>query len=122
MASIRDTNTTNKELFDTIRDLKKLSNSTGVGVYRAVAAKLAAPASQRSAVNLSKIDRNTKDGETVVVPGKVLGSGSLSKKVTIVGFSASQTAIEGIERAGSKFVTIKDYVSKKHDPKMRIIG
>ncbi len=122
MAAIRKTQTTNKVLFDTIRDLKKLSNSTGSSVYRAVAAKLAAPESQRPEVNLDKIEKYSQDKEVVIVPGKVLANGILTKKVTIVGFKASDSAIAKIEKAGAKFVEIREYISKKHDAKMKILG
>lgn len=122
MASVRNTKTTNQVLFDTIRDLTKLSNTTGVLVYKAVAERLSAPASQRVEINLSHIDKHCKDGETIIVPGKVLGDGILAKKLTIVGFAASATAIAKIEKAGSKFVKIKDFLAKKSDTKLRIIG
>ncbi len=122
MATIRKTQTTNQVLFDTIRELKKLSNSTGANVYRAVAAKLSSTASQRPEVNLDRIEKYSQDKEVVIVPGKVLGNGTLTKKVTIVGFKASETAIAKIEKAGATFVEIKDYISKKHDAKMKILG
>ena len=122
MASIKKTKTTNVELFDTIRDLKKLSNKTGVNVYKAVAAKLAAPASQRSEVNLSKIEKFAQDKESVIVPGKVLATGILNKKVTIIAFSASESAKVKIEKAGAKFITIKEYIANKPSNKIRILG
>jgi large subunit ribosomal protein L18e len=115
------TQTTNKVLFDTIRDLKKVSIKTGTSVFRAVADDLSASASQRAQVNLSRLERLTKDGEKVIVPGKVLGDGIFSKKITVIAFSASQSAIEKLEKAGSKFIEIKDYISKNPDSKVRII-
>lgn len=121
MAQKLKTKTTNQVLFDTIRDLKKLSNKTGVNVYKAVAEKLSAPASQRSQTNLSKIEKFANDKETVIIAGKVLGEGILTKKVTIVAFSASESAIEKIEKAGSKFVTIKDYIAKNPSNKIKIL-
>lgn len=122
MATIRKSQTTNQVLFDTIRDLRKLSNSTGAGVYKAVAAKLAATASQRAEVNLDRIEKYVNENETIIVPGKVLATGTLTKKVTIVGFKASESALEKIKKSGSTFIEIRDYISKKHDVKMRIIG
>jgi len=117
------TKTTNQVLFDTIRDLKKLSNKTGVKVFGAVADKLSSSASQRSEVNLSLIEKHVKDGETIIVPGKVLSTGTLTKKkLTIVGFKASESSIKKIEAAGSKFIEIRDYISKKPETKIRIIG
>ena len=122
MASLKKTQTTNKVLFDCIRNLVKYSNSTGLKVYKAVANKLSAPASQRPKVNLGHIEKHCQDGETIIVPGKVLGDGQLTKKLTIVGFSASEGAEEKIKKAGSKFVTIDAFLSKKPDNKIRIIG
>ena len=122
MASFPKTKTTNKEMFDVISSLKKFSNKSGIGTWRAVAAKLAGPASQRSQVNLSRIDKYAKSGESVVVCGKVLGDGNLTKKITIIGFNASSGALEKIEKSGSKFVRISDYISKNPKDKPRIIG
>ena len=122
MASIKKTQTTNQVLFDTIRDLYKYSNTTGLLVYKAVGDKLSAPASQKSEINLSHIEKHCNDSETIIVPGKVLGDGLLTKKLTIVGYAASEGAIAKIEKAGSKFVTIKAFLAKKPDNKVRIIG
>ena len=116
------TQTTNKVLFDTIRDLKKASNSTGLAVFRAVAQKLSAPASQRPEVNISRLEKHTKDGESVIVAGKVLGDGTLSKKLKVIAFSATEGAKKKIQSAGGEFVEIREYLKKKPDGKLRIIA
>lgn len=121
MAKVRKTLTTNQELFNVIRDLKQLSSKTGVGVYKAVAGKLSTSASQKVEVNLSKIERFAKDKETLIVPGKVLGTGILTKKVTIVSFKVSDSALKKIEAAGSKFISMEEFIAKPN-PKVRIIG
>lgn len=122
MAKTPKTNSTNKVLFDTVNDLRKHTNKTGVGLWKAVAAKLSATASQRPEVNLSRIDKNTSEGDVVIVPGKVLGSGSLSKKVTVVGFKASDSAIAKIKAAKGDFIEIRDYISKNPKDKPKILG
>ena len=114
--------TTNKVLFDTIRDLKKLSSKTGVNVFKAVAEKLSAPASQRSQVNVSKIEKFANEGETIIVPGKLLGTGVITKKVTVVAFSASDGAIEKITKTGGKFIKISQYIAGKPETKLKILG
>jgi large subunit ribosomal protein L18e len=118
----KKTLTTNKVLFDTIRDLKKLSNKTGVNVWKAVAEKLSAPASQRPQVNISRINKFANEGEVVIVPGKLLGDGQITKKVTVVAFKASESAIKKLEAAGGKFIEIRNYISKKPDSKVKILG
>ncbi len=122
MAKIVKTKTTNQVLFDTIRDLKKLSNKTGVGVFKAVAEKLSGPASQRSEVNIARIAKNANEGEKVIIPGKVLGTGEISKKVTVIALSASTGAVKKIEGAGGQFIEIRDYIASKPDSKIRILG
>lgn len=122
MASIPKTQTSNKVLFDTVNDLRKLSNKTGSNVWKAVAAKLASNASQRPEVNVSKIEKFATEGSVVIVPGKVLGDGIISKKVTVVGFKASSAAIGKIEKAGGKFIELKEYIAKAPKDKVVILG
>ena len=122
MASLPKTKTTNRELFDLIRDLKKLSNKTGEGTWRAVAEKLSVPASRRAQINLRKIEKVANANETVLIPGKILGDGLLTKKVTIVAVSASESAKAKIEKAGAKFVDMRTYISGKADKKAKIIA
>ena len=109
----KQTLTTNKVLFDTIRDLKKVANKNGANVFKAVAEKLSAPASQRPEVNLTRVEKFVADGETVIVPGKLLGNGQISKKVTVVAFSASESAVQKIEAAKGKVISIQEYISGK---------
>jgi len=121
MAVIPTSKTTNQVLFDTIRDLRKLSVKTGVGTWKAVAIKLAGAASQKAQVNITKISKYTKGGEVVIIPGKVLGDGIMSKKVTVVAFKASESAIKKITAAGGSFIEIKDYIAKNPKDKPIIL-
>ena len=59
----------------------------------------------RSAVNLWKISKHTKKGETVIVEGKVLGEGTLEHPVSIYAKTFSGSAREKIKKAGGKIVT-----------------
>lgn len=114
--------TNNKVLFDTIRDLKKVSEKSENKVWKAVTDKMSTIASQRPEVNLTRLEKNAKDKETIVVPGKILGMGTLTKKLTVVGFKASESAIKKIEAAGGSFIEIRDYISKNPKNKPRILG
>lgn len=82
-------------------------------VWRKVAYELSRPRRQRVEVNLSKISDFASDESTVLVPGKVLGSGSIDKKVTIAAFSFSDNAKKLISAAGGKAVTI-EYLQKSN--------
>lgn len=57
-----------------------------------IASMLALPKRKRVEVNINKLNKETKEGENVIVPGKVLGSGNISHKITIAAFSFSQSA------------------------------
>ena len=75
--------------------------------WRRVAEILANPRKRRVEVNLSKIEKYAKDGTTVVVPGKVLGRGQLTKPVVVAAFAFSLSAKKEIENAGGKCITIE---------------
>src|SRR5665648_1285463 len=74
---MRETKTTNPQLIDLIYLLKKESREKQAPIWLDVADHLAKSRSQRVAVNLSKLNRHTKKAEVVVIPGKLLASGSI---------------------------------------------
>jgi large subunit ribosomal protein L18e len=70
---------------------------------------------KKTAVNLSEIDAKSKAGDTILVPGKVLALGDLTKKVKICALSISGKAREKLKATKSEFVAIKDEI--KSNPK-----
>ncbi len=76
----------NPELVETIKKSKKNKN------WLEIASLLSAPRRRKISMNLDEIDREVKEGDTVVVAGKVLGTGNLSKKARIVALSFSEMA------------------------------
>ncbi|MBD3228257.1 MAG: 50S ribosomal protein L18e [Candidatus Lokiarchaeota archaeon] len=78
-------------------------------VWRSIASKLNKPNSKRIAINISKINRNTKENDIVVVPGKVLSSGDFSHKISsIAAVSFSKSARSKIEGNDIKAETIEE--------------
>jgi large subunit ribosomal protein L18e len=75
-------------------------------LWRRVAKELSRPRRKRVEVNLSRIEEHAAADSTLLVPGKVLGAGSLSKKVTVAAFSFSDSAKKLIGAAGGNAVTI----------------
>lgn len=117
------TGPTNPLLGELIRELKRRSNGQSVNLWRRIAIDLEKPTRQRRAVNLSKINRYTKDNEIVVIPGKVLGSGILEHKLTISAYQFSEQAKDKIQKAGAKIVSLLELSKEKPDGKgIRIIG
>lgn len=120
---MKRTGPTNPALQGLITVLKKRSIEQNVNLWKRVAYDLERPSRQRRAVNLSRIDHYTNENEIIVVPGKVLGSGALNKKLTISAYQYSDGAKEKITKAGSKIISLTDL--SKESPqgkKIRILG
>jgi len=109
---MKETKTTNPELIKLIRLLKKESREKQAGIWLDVAEYLSKTRSQRISVNLSTLNRNTKRSEVIVVPGKLLGSGSIDHAVTVAAFGASETAKEKLVAAKSKYLSIPELLEK----------
>ncbi len=109
---MRDTKSTNPELVHLIRFLKKEGREQQANIWIDVAEHLAKPSRQRIAVNLSSINRNTKRADTIVVPGKVLGKGSLHHAITVAAFDVSTNAKEKLTAARAKYLSIPELVHK----------
>lgn len=112
---MRRTGPTNIVLRKLITQLKKEANKNDAPIWDYVAELLSRPARKRPVVNVSRIERYANDGETIVVPGKVLGAGNLTKKVTVAAASFSEKAILKIKAAGGKVMTIEDLI--RENPK-----
>lgn len=113
------TGPTNQKLQSLIEELKKKE----ARLWKRIALELERPTRKRRVVNLSRINRFTKENETVIVPGKVLGSGMLMHKVTIAALSFSGGAVEKISSSKSKAVTLEDFIKQDIKGKaVRILG
>ena len=102
----------NPELISLIRDLKKHSRENGAGLWLAISESLTSSKRSRVAVNLSRLNRYTKEGETVVVPGKVLGSGKADHPLTVAAFAFSNIAKSKIKEAKGNYLSIRDLMKK----------
>jgi large subunit ribosomal protein L18e len=95
-----------------INALQKTSAKHDAGIWKRVAELIARPARQRPTVNIGKIGRYTNAGDVIVVPGKVLGSGTIPHKVTVAALNASATARSAIVGAGGTLITIDELMAK----------
>lgn len=105
---VKRTGPTNLVLRKTIRELRRTAKQYEAPIWRYVAEKLGVPSKKRPAVNLSKINRYTREGDVVIVPGKVLASGILDHKVKIAAASFSSKALIKIREAGGEPLHILD--------------
>ena len=116
---MKRTGATNPIMQKQIAELKTLR----VPIWQKLAYELDRATRKRREVNLSRINRYAKEHEVVLVPGKVLGAGTITKKITIAAWNFSGKAIEAIKKAGGTVLTINELVKKYPTGKgIRIIG
>lgn len=120
---MRESKTTNPELIQLIRFLRKQGGENDAEIWREVANRLAKPRRKRIAVNVSRLNRNTNKNETVVVPGKVLGAGRVDNPLTVAAFSFSEKAKRKIRDAGGNHLSVLQLAKENPDgSNIRIIG
>lgn len=112
---VKRTGPTNPYLQELIHNLKKSSLEAKAPIWKDAAEKLSKSTRQRIEVNLSDIERHVSDGETILVPGVVLSSGNLTKKVNIAAWKFSEAAEQKIKNAKGKIMRIEELA--KENPK-----
>ena len=71
------------------------------------------PKRRRVAVNLSKLNRYAKDGENIIVPGKILGGGSITKGINVTAVEYSTGVEEKITKAKGKLLTLREMMKEE---------
>nr|AOZ56108.1 ribosomal protein L18E [uncultured korarchaeote] len=102
----RPTGPTNPVSIKTINALEKASRLAGARIWADVAERLRKPRRSRIEVNLWKIDKLTAPNDVVVIPGKVLGEGRLTKPVTVAALTFSESAKKKIAEAGGRALSL----------------
>lgn len=103
--------------------MKKKSREGEARIWRAVADRLSCSRQRGIAVNVSRLNRYTKEGETVVVPGKVLGTGKMDHPIHVAAFAFSEQGRRKILKAKGKCMSILKLTER--NPKgtnVKIIG
>jgi large subunit ribosomal protein L18e len=113
----------NTMIDNTIWTLRQAFKKNKAPIWRALEEELEGPRANRREVNVRRLAEITKAGEVIVVPGKVLGTGSLGHKLTVCAFSISEGAAKKVMTAGGKVVSFEDLIKKYPDGKgVRVIG
>jgi large subunit ribosomal protein L18e len=105
-----------------IAEINSNPDANRMKFWKAVVKELEKSARQRREVNLYRINKNLKEGQTALVPGKVLSIGELTKKVTVAAYAFSEAARIKINSRG-KAISISQML--KENPKAknaRIMG
>ena len=99
---------TSSDLVETIRLAKKNKK------WLEVAGLLSTPRKERAEINLDKIDKESKEKESILIPGKVLSQGEITKKIRVVAMGFSESAKTKLLNAKCDIVYISDEI--KNNP------
>ena len=101
----------NKVLRSAIILLERKGRSGKSAIWMEAARLLASGTVVWPEVNVARLAR-LGDASAVFVPGKVLGTGNIDKKLNVGAFSFSASARSKIEQAGGKALTVEEFVKK----------
>ena len=102
---------TNPELIETIRLAKKHTK------WQEVAGVLSSSRKMWKNANIEEIDKATKEGDVIVIPGKVLSEGEINKKIRVVAFNFSERAKEKLLKSKCELLTIIEEIKKNPEAK-----
>ena len=101
----------NSGLVETIISAKKCR------AWFRVAEILSGPKKNRVEMNLGNINTKTKQDETVLIAGKVLSQGEITKKIKVVALSFSEKAKEKLLKSGCEISSIIEEIKKNPEAK-----
>lgn len=102
----------NTDLRRTVVMLEKAAREHKVAIWQKASRDLAKPATMKVEVNVGRISRIAGSGAKLFVPGKVLGSGLVDKKLVVGAFSFSASAKEKIESSGGAALSVEQFLKK----------
>ena len=102
-----------EDLNNLIEVLRKMDKK----IWKRTAELLALPRKRRVEVNLYKLSKLGDEKKILLVPGKVLGSGNLDKKINVAAFSFSESAKKMLKHTKSKMIDIEDLVKENPEGK-----
>jgi len=119
---MRKTGPTNQHMKKLIADLRSLATKEKANIWKRIADELEKPTRRRREVNLERINRNTKKGDTAIIPGKVLSKGELDHSLKVAAWKFSENAKQKINKSG-KAISIQELIKENSKGKgVRIIG
>ncbi len=117
------TRKSNSTLVKTITELKEASRKNEAPLWRSIANRLEGSSRNWPSVNVSKLEYNVSKNGKAVIPGKLMGTGIITKKMTVAAYSFTNSAKEKIQSAGGKCLTYNEMI--KAAPKgtdVKVIG
>lgn len=103
---------TNSIILQMEKELKIASRKNDAPIWSKLAKLTVKPTSARKVINVNKIDKLTKENDIVIHPGKVLGTGNISHKITLCSFLISNSAAKKIIDAGGKILSFNEIIKQ----------
>jgi large subunit ribosomal protein L18e len=95
-----------------LKDTIMAALKTKSAAWHVVAQRLSAATRRYDSRNLGEIDAETMAGDTVIVLGKVLSGGEVTKKVRIGALGFSQSARDKLKKTKSEAVSISEEIAR----------
>jgi len=106
-----------------VKTLRGASKKNNAPIWEKLAELALKPTRAKRTLNLGQIDKFASDNDVIIVPGKVLGTGNLSHKISLCSFSISATGAKKIIESGGKILDISQIIKNHPTGKgVKIIG
>ena len=103
---------TSQVVIQMAKELKKASSKNNAPIWAKLAEYALKPSVARRNINLYRIGQLTKENDTVVFPGKVLGTGTIPHKINLCSFSISDSAASKVLESGGKLVSYEELIEQ----------
>jgi len=114
---------TGQVILQMAKQLRGASKKNNAPIWLKLAELALKPSRSRRVINLGQLDKFVNDNDVVVVPGKVLGTGNISQKITLSTFSISTTGAKKVTQSGGKLVDFTHLIKNHPTGKgVKIIG
>ncbi|SRR2546428_11359128 len=114
---------TGQVILQMAKQLRGASKKNNAPIWLKLAELALKPSRSRRVINLGQLDKFVNDNDVVVVPGKVLGTGNISHKITLCSFSISTTGAKKVTQSGGKLVDFTHLIKNHPTGKgVKIIG
>jgi len=95
---------TNQIVLQMTKELRQASKKNNAPIWLRLAELAMKPSRARRVMNLGQLDKFANDNDVIVVPGKVLGTGNISHKITLCSFSISTSGAKKVVQSRGKVV------------------
>ncbi|HXW66937.1 MAG TPA: 50S ribosomal protein L18e [Thermoplasmata archaeon] len=113
----------NPELHRVVVALRRAADAHDAAIWGAVADRLERPRHGARPLNVGHLERIAEAEEWIVVPGKLLADGPLSKPITVGAAAYSGGAREKVHAAGGAALSILELVHARPDGAgVRLLG